>query len=75
MDTKWKNRKKIVSFLVFFLGVSLALGGLADILRKKPFGTRLWQLGRILEDDYQQSAGFRGCVSDRLAELLVMATG
>ncbi|MCI9337730.1 MAG: GHKL domain-containing protein [Lachnospiraceae bacterium] len=75
MDTKWKNRKKIVSFLVFFLGVSLALGGLADILRKKPFGTRLWQLGRILEDDYQQSAGFRGYVSDRLSDFLVMATG
>ena len=53
MDTKWKKRKKIVSFIMFFLGVSLSLGSFAEILRLKPAGVRIWQLDRMLEDDYQ----------------------
>lgn len=75
MDTKWKNRKRIISFLVFFLGVSLSLGSISGIFRGKPSDVRIWQLDRLLEDDYQQSERFRGYVVNRLENLLIMATG
>ena len=75
MDTKWKKRKKIISFLIFFLGVSLSLGSLAGILKAKPSNIRIWQLDRLLEDDYQQSKRFREYVENRLENFLVMATG
>ncbi len=75
MDTKWKNRKKIISFLIFVLGVSMTLGGLTDILRTKPSGAKLWQVDRILEDDYQQNVRFRGYIANRLENFLIMATG
>ena len=38
MDTKWKNRKKAISFMIFFLGVSLAIGGFMGVLKDKPDG-------------------------------------
>ena len=75
MDTKWKNRKKAISFLLFFLGVSLTLGSLAEILRRKPAGVHIWELDRLLEDDYQESARFRAYVAGRLEDFLIMATG
>ena len=75
MDTKWKNRKKIISFLIFFLGAGLTLGSAADILRHKPSGTPVWQLDRLLENDYQETWNFRAYIADRLENLLIMATG
>ena len=75
MDTKWKKRKKIVSFIMFFLGVSLSLGSFAEILRLKPAGVRIWQLDRMLEDDYQESRRFREYVERRLEDFLLMAAG
>ncbi len=75
MDTKWKNRKRIISFLVFLLGVSLTLGSLADILRKKPGNVNVWELDRVLARDYQEEARFRAYVEDRLQDFLIMATG
>ncbi len=75
MDTKWKNRKNAISFLLFFLGVSLTLGSLAEILRRKPAGVHIWELDRLLEDDYQESARFRAYVAGRLEDFLIMATG
>ncbi len=75
MDTKWKKRKKIISFIMFFLGVSLSLGGFAEILRLKPAGVRIWQLDRMLEDDYQESRRFREYVERRLEDFLLMAAG
>ncbi len=66
MDTKWKNRKNVISFLVFFLGVSLTLGSLAGILGKKPASVPVWELDRLLEDDYQENARFREYVAGRL---------
>ena len=75
MDTKWKNRKRIISFLTFFLGISLSLGSISGIFRAKPSDVRIWQLDRLLENDYQQSERFRGYVVNRLENLLIMATG
>ena len=75
MDTKWKKKKKIISFLVFFLGISLSLGSLSGIFRVKPSHVRIWQLSRLFEDDYQQSERFRAYVEGRLENFLIMATG
>ncbi len=75
MDTKWKNRKKGISFLVFFLGISLALGNIAAIFRDRPSGVRIWQLQRLLQDDYQESGRFRAYMTHRLEDFLIMATG
>ena len=75
MDTKWKNRKKAISFMIFFLGVSLAIGGFAGILKNKPGSVRFWQVGKLLEDDYQRSGRFRSYIAGRLENLLIMASG
>ncbi len=75
MDTKWKNRKKAISFILFFLGISLALGSMADILRGKPAGVHFWQADQLLEDDYQESSQFRSYIASRLENFLIMATG
>ncbi len=60
---------------MFFLGVSLSLGSFAEILRLKPAGVRIWQLDRMLEDDYQESRRFREYVERRLEDFLLMAAG
>ncbi len=60
---------------MFFLGVSLSLGGFAEILRLKPASVRIWQLDRMLEDDYQESRRFREYVERRLEDFLLMAAG
>ena len=75
MDTKWKKSKKIISFIVFFLGVSLTLGSLMDLGRSKPSGVRIWQMDKLLEEDYQQTGRFRTYIANRLENLLIMATG
>ncbi len=75
MDTKWKKSKKIISFVIFFLGVTLTLEGIAGILRYKPSSVPVWQVETLLEEDYQQSARFRQYITDRLDSFLIMATG
>ena len=75
MDTKWKNRKKAISFMIFALGVTLTLWGIAGLMRDKPRGVALWQLGEILENDYQESGRFRGYIGKRLENLLAIAAG
>ena len=75
MDTKWKKSKKIISFVIFFLGVCLTLEGLTGLLRYNPHGIRISQIDNLLEDDYQQSDRFRSYISNRLECFLIMATG
>ena len=75
MDTKWKKSKKIISFVIFFLGVCLTLEGLTGLLRYNPHGIRISQIDKLLEDDYQQSDRFRSYISNRLECFLIMATG
>ena len=74
MDTKWKNRKKGISFIIFFAGVTLTLGSGIDLLQHLPGDFSLKDPGRVLQDDYQQSSSFRGYISDRLETFLAMAT-
>ncbi len=75
MDTKWKNRKRAFSFIIFFLGVSLTLGGLTGLIKDKSGGKRIWHPGKILENDYQESGRFRDYIENRLETLLIMAAG
>ncbi len=75
MDTKWKNRKKAISFMIFALGVTLTLGGITGLMRDKPRGAAFWQLEKILENDYQESERFRNYIGNRLGNLLSIAAG
>ncbi len=73
MDIKWKNRKKGFSFLIFFAGASLTLGGTVSLLQNMP-GDFPQRPDRVLQADYQQSNRFRGYISGRLETFLAMAT-
>lgn len=74
MDTKWKNRKKGISFIIFFAGVTLTLGSGIGLLQNLPGDFSLKHPDRVLQDDYQQSRRFRNYISDRLETFLAMAT-
>ncbi len=75
MDTKWKNRKSVVSFMVFVLGVSLVLGNAIYFLQNWSHRLSPGQLGKMLEgEDYQSRGRFRGYISNRLELFLDMAT-
>lgn len=69
MDTKWKSIRKVISFVIFFLGVTLTLWNLSGMLRRMPdkLFSGAW------EADYQQSRNFRQYISDRLENFLSIA--
>ena len=73
MDTKWKNKKKGISFIIFFAGVSLTLDGGINLLQNMP-GDFWRHPDKVLQDDYQQSGHFRGYIAGRLEDFLAMAT-
>lgn len=75
MDTKWKNMKKTVSFLIFFAGASLTLCGAFGLLQNLPGDFSLRSPDTLWQTDYQQSSRFRGYISGRLETFLAMATG
>lgn len=75
MDTKWKNMKKTVSFLIFLAGVSLTLCGAFGLLQNLPGDFSLRSPDTLWQTDYQQSSRFRGYISGRLETFLAMATG
>ena len=62
MDTKWKNRKSVVSFMVFVLGVSLVLGNAIYFLQNWSHRLSPGQLGKMLEGEDYQSRGDRKSV-------------
>jgi len=61
--------------MIFFLGVSLALGSLAGIMKDKPDRVKLWQADELLEEDYQKNYRFRDYIAGRFWASLAMATG
>lgn len=73
MDTKWKKRKIVISFLVFFLGITLTLAGAIGILKTRPSGLSLSKLDQMWNQDYQQTSRFRNYISERLKVFLSMA--
>ncbi|MDE7223993.1 MAG: hypothetical protein K2O34_09460, partial [Acetatifactor sp.] len=74
MDTKWKNRKKGISFMIFFAGVSLTLGSSISLLQNLPRDFSWRHPSSILQEDYQQSGRFREYMCSRLETFLAMAT-
>ena len=76
MDTKWKKRKIIVSFVVFFLGASLLLLNGAAVAERLLF-TYSWRVpgvAGLFNRDYQDTAGFQTYMQDMLEDLLSMAS-
>ena len=73
MDTKWKSIKRVLSFLIFFLGVSLTLWNLSGLLRRMPEGISSWKSGKLLADDYQQGREFQNHITNRLESFLSIA--
>ncbi len=50
MDTKWKNKKKGISFMIFFAGISLTLGNSIGLLQNLP--KDFWRHpAKVLEED------------------------
>ena len=74
MDTKWRKWKLILSFTAFFLGITLLFGNFFSMM-----GLLMSQDGDTLADrvgtDYQNREEFCWSMSDRLEELLGVATG
>lgn len=73
MDTKWKSIKRALSFLIFFLGVSLTLWNLSGLLRRMPERISAWKSGELLANDYQQSWEFQNHITNRLESFLSIA--
>ena len=75
MDTKSKKRKIFVSFVLFFLTVSLLLS----------YGVRLAEgiyahrtepeISGVMNQDYQNTRAFRRCMQERLSNFLSIACG
>ncbi len=75
MDTKLKKGKVVVSFTVFFLSVSL-LAGNAAMLAGQAFRAESWNedgFWGLMEQDYENTAGFRHYMEERLGDFLAMA--
>ena len=75
MDTKLKKGKVVVSFTVFFLSVSL-LAGNAAMLAGQAFRAENWNedgFWGLMEQDYENTAGFRHYMEERLGDFLAMA--
>ncbi|MBO5283307.1 MAG: hypothetical protein J6B43_09310, partial [Lachnospiraceae bacterium] len=74
MDTKWKNRKIWISFIIFALGISLVLENGIGLLKQWPSGVSVSQLDQAMDEDYQHGKPFRWYIQDRLERFLLMAT-
>ena len=61
--------------MVFVLGVSLTLGGVAGIFKNKPGSVNVWQVDKLLGRDYQQSYRFQDYITGRFWDFLTMAVG
>lgn len=72
MDTRWKKGKTILSFLAFVTGLTIiVIQVVPAVSMAAAFGMEVFE-GR---KDYQESGDFRILISNRLSELLGVATG
>lgn len=71
---KWKG--SVVVVFSYVLGISLFLIGVFGLLYERTYwGSTGKCMEAVLEDDYQESAFFRGMIADRLEAFLCMACG
>ena len=73
MDTKWKSIKKILCFVVFFLGVSMTVWNVSELLRRLPENPSSWKSGILPEEDYQKTWSFQNFMTNRLENFLSVA--
>ncbi len=73
MDTKWKSIRKVVSFIVFFLGVTLTLWNLPGMFQRMPGKLFSGTGAAAFEEDYQQGRSFRQYISNCLENFLSIA--
>lgn len=73
MDTKWRKLRIIVSFTVFFVGMTLLLVNFLSMVSL--IGSNPDRLKSRIGTDYQEQSDFRQYMSSRLEELLGVATG
>lgn len=72
MGTKWKGIKKVFYCVLFFLGTSLTVWNLPEVIYRAPRVIADRIAGKELED-YQQSGRFRSYISSRLEDFLSIA--
>ena len=76
MATKWKNSKPAVAFAAFFLGISMLAYSLSALAGASAWGWNSAYGARdVFAGNYQNTAAFRGEISNTLASFLAMATG
>ena len=75
MDTKWKNIKKALGFIIFFLGVSLTIWNGVQLSKRLPGKLSSWTPEKLFSEDYQHSQRFRNHISNRLELFLTIAAG
>ncbi len=72
MATKWKKGKAIFSFLAFFTGLTMLVVNLVPAAGiAAAFGMEIYEG----QPDYQESGEFRDLISEKLSELIGVATG
>lgn len=75
MDTKWKNIKKALGFIIFFLGVSLTIWNGVQLSKRLQSRPASWAPEKLFSEDYQHSQRFRNHISNRLELFLTIAAG
>ena len=76
MDTRSKKWKTIISFLSFFLGVSLLLRvGIVSSYRLYWCEMSGYGISELMESDYQNTANFREYMQSKLSNFLAIAVG
>ena len=72
MDTKWRKSKVLLSYLAFAIGLTMLVANIVPaVSMAAAFGMEIFH-GPV---DYQESEEFRYLISERLSDLLGVATG
>ena len=72
MDTRWKKSKMICSFMAFATGLTILVTNLVPAVSMAlVFGMGIFEE----KPDYQESEEFRYLISEKLSDLLGIATG
>lgn len=77
MDTKWKKWKVIISFIVFFTGITMLLWNIIFVAQRMTWSGDSWKkdMKAALSGDYQNTEQFQWYISKSLESFFSMATG
>ncbi len=76
MDIRLKKRKTIISFVIFFLSVSMMLANGALVLKRMMAVSKWREYGfsQLFEQDFQKTREFRRFIQGRLSDFIAMAS-